>query len=176
MSSLARLQAQVAQFRSTARLPEAQLYGVDVSVSGWSPAEHLDHLLKVCNAILGRVREENPPAEPRAISLLGRVILACGWIPRGRAKAPARVFGARASVAELEAALAKLEANVNGIAPPMVALQRPIVPHPVFGGLTPSQALRFIVIHNAHHFRIVDEILRSSARRNAAVATSRPSL
>lgn len=176
MSSLVRLQTQIGRLRALASAPEERLYAAAPQISGWSVAEHVDHLVKVSSAVVGRVREENAPPEPRGISFIGRVILACGWIPRGVGKSPARVHGARATPVELEASLQKLEKSVAAVAPSMIDRRTPIVPHPRFGGLTPAQALRFAVVHNEHHLKIVEEILRSSARKNVSVGTSRPSL
>lgn len=35
----------------------------------------------------------------------------------------------------------------------------PIIRHPFFGGLTPAQTLRSIVVHTRHHLRIAREII-----------------
>jgi DinB superfamily len=161
VTSIVRLRAQLEQIRALIDTPD--LLDADAGISRWSPAEHLDHLIKVSSAIVGRVREENPPAEPRGISFLGQLILTCGWIPRGRGRSPARLHGARASPVELEAALTKLEKSVAAVMPEMLTPRTPTVPHPLFGGLTPSQGMRFVVIHNAHHLKIVRDILRKKA-------------
>lgn len=177
MKALTRIREQLQRIRSLSRTPEAHLFAVETRVSGWCTAEHLDHILKVSAAIVGRVRDTNATPERRGISLLGRLILLVGWIPRGRGRSPKSVVGTRIAAAELEPLIAKLEQSIAQVVPGVVTASRvPIVPHPYFGGLTRSQALRFVAIHNAHHLRIVDEILRSSARKNASAATSRPSL
>jgi hypothetical protein len=36
------------------------------------------------------------------------------------------------------------------------------LPHPYFGGLTPVQTLRFLVVHTGHHLRIVADIRRAT--------------
>jgi len=159
VKTLARIRQQLDRIRALATTPEPQLFAARPDVSAWCAAEHLDHILKVSAAIVGRVREANPPPEKRGISFLGRVILACGWIPRGRGRSPARLVGTRCAGSDLTASLAKLEISIARVEPEMVALRSPTVPHPMFGGLTPSQALRFVFIHNAHHLKIVDEIL-----------------
>lgn len=161
MTSLARLRAQLEQIRALAQSPD--IFEANERISRWSVAEHLDHLIKVSGAIVRRVCEENPPVEPRGISFTGRVVLACGWMPRGVGKAPKHVYGARATPVELEAAATKLEKSIAAVVPAMLALRTPTVPHPRFGGLTPAQAMRFVVIHNAHHLKIVTEILRGNA-------------
>ena len=161
MKSIARIQQQLGRIRALAAQP--QLFDVCPDVSNWCIGEHLDHILKVSTSVISRVRETNPPAEKRGISLLGRAILTIGGIPRGKGRSPARLVGTRVPASDLEASLAKLESAIAGITPEMIALQSPTVPHPIFRGLTPAQALRFVVIHNAHHLKIVDELL--DARR-----------
>jgi hypothetical protein len=158
VKTLARIRQQLDRIRGLAATP--QLFDASPGVSNWCIGEHLDHIVKVSSSVVGRVRETNPPVEKRGISLIGRAILTLGWIPRGRGRSPSRLVGTRVPAADLEASLAKLESAVAGIEPAMIALKSPTVPHPVFRGLTPAQALRFVEIHNAHHLKIVDEILR----------------
>jgi hypothetical protein len=128
------------------------------SISGWSVAQQLDHILKVCSAILkGLLRPGDPP--PRGIKFIGRAILFTGWIPRGRGRAPKNVHGMDASAEELTAALEETRQLLAAVRkeafrPP----DEPVVMHPFFGGLTPSQTLRTIVVHTRHHLKIVREI------------------
>ena len=146
--------------RALARSPEAQLCARQERISAWSPAEHLDHMYKVSMSIVRRINDEEAKPSRRGINLMGRVILLLGWIPRGQGKTPERLSGAICTGAHIEAALGRLEQALDTLPLDAVDASRsPIVPHPLFGGLTPSQALRFIVIHTKHHLRIIDEIL-----------------
>ena len=146
--------------RALARSPEAQLCARQERISAWSPAEHLDHTYKVSMSIVRRITDEDAKPSPRGINLIGRVILMLGWIPRGRGKTPPRLSGEVCTGAHIEEALARLDQALGALPMDAVTASRsPIVPHPLFGGLTPSQALRFIVVHTKHHLRIVDDIL-----------------
>ena len=161
MTSVERLREQIRSIRAIAANPEEDLFRVDSKISGWSPAEHLDHLIKVASAVVHRARDTSAAAEKRSISFIGRIILATGWIPRGKGRSPERMRGARATAAEIEAAVAKLEESLGRVDAAMMASEVPTIPHPRFGGLTPSQGLRFVIIHNIHHLKIVNEILRT---------------
>ena len=157
-AALARIREQLERMRALCNTPEAQLFAANERVSGWSPGEHVDHLLRVTNLILHRIPSDE--VLPRGISLLGRIILTLGWIPRGIGKAPERLGGRRTSPAELQATLEKVTNVLATIDTAAVdAARAPNVPHPRFGGLTPSQALRFVVIHNDHHLEIVRDVL-----------------
>jgi hypothetical protein len=159
-STLASIHTQIERMRTLARSTEAQLCTRQERISAWSPAEHLDHTQKVSMSIVRRLGDKSAKPSPRGINLMGRVILLLGWIPRGRGNAPERLRGAVCTGAHIEEALGRLEQALDAL--PLDALsasQLPIVPHPLFRSLTPSQALRFIVVHTNHHLRIVDEIL-----------------
>jgi hypothetical protein len=142
-----------------AELPPDELHFSRASVSGWSVAQQLDHILKVCSAMLkGMLRPGDAP--PGGINMTGRLILLVGRIPRGRGKAPERLRGVDASPEELAASLAETrrllaEVRAESFGP----ANNPIVRHPYFGGLTPSQTLRTIVVHTRHHLRIAREII-----------------
>lgn len=166
--TLTSLRTQIADLRAIALLPEAQLFAVAPRISGWSPAEHLDHTLKVSQSIVHRIGDAQAEASPRGISMEGRAVLMIGWIPRGVGRAPERLRGARATAEELEARIVRYEKVLAAVnAPSGMAARARIVPHPRFGGLTPAEGLRFAVVHNRHHLRIVGEVLRMSraARR-----------
>lgn len=140
-------------------LQSPQLLDALPKISRWSPAEHVDHTLKVALSVVNRLARPEPV--DGSISLLGRAVLLVQWIPRGAGKSPARLYGARETPLVLETTLAKLEERLGGLsAADLDASRTPTVPHPRFGGLTPRQALRFIAIHTDHHLKIVDEILR----------------
>jgi DinB superfamily len=128
------------------------------SISAWSVAQQLDHVLKVCSAILkGLLCPGDPP--PRGIKFIGRAILFAGWIPRGRGRAPDSVLGTEASSEELTAALEETRQLLAAVRRESFRpADEPAVMHPFFGGLTPSQTLRVIVVHTRHHLKIVREI------------------
>lgn len=158
-SALAQLRHQVSTIRALAMLPEPQLFAAS-TISGWTPAEHLDHLMRVAASIAELIMATDAAPLSRGINVVGRLILSVGRIPRGRAAAPERFRAERTDGAALLDALGRLEASVARIAADGVARRRvPTVKHPRFGGLTPPQALRFMAVHNDHHLRIIDDIL-----------------
>jgi hypothetical protein len=160
-SSLRKLREQVETIRTLARLPEPQLFASS-TVSGWTPSEHLNHLIRVASSVTGLAIAPDTPPLANGINGVGRLILAVGRIPRGRAAAPDRFRAERAVSSAILDAVAGLEQTVARISPDDIARRRvPTVKHPRFGGLTPPQALRFVAIHNDHHLRIIADILRA---------------
>jgi hypothetical protein len=129
------------------------------SISAWSVAQQLDHILKVCSAMLnGLIRPGATP--PRGINWIGRAILLFGRIPRGRAKAPERMRGVDATAEQLALAVEDTRRLLGDVrSDDFRPANVPVVRHPFFGGLNPSQSLRSAVVHTRHHLRIVSEIL-----------------
>lgn len=140
--------------------PEPRLFRAVPAVSTWCSVEHLDHLVKVSGMILRLLITASEAAPlPKRITPLGRLILVLGWIPRGRGKSPTRARGERVTAATLQTSLQELDALVERLDVQLLATSRTaVVPHPKFGGLTPSEALRFVVVHNEHHLRIIRDI------------------
>jgi hypothetical protein len=134
---------------------------VESKISAWTPAEHLDHLIKVGTAMFNRLLQSDVKRLTRGISPVGRIILTLGRIPRGLGKAPERVRGLRATAEELRASLEHLDALLATFnTTHLDAARGAIVPHPRFGGLTPAQTLRFAAIHNDHHLRIIADVIQ----------------
>jgi hypothetical protein len=158
---LDRVRAQVAELRALADKPEAQLCAT-APFSKWNPSEHLDHTIKVTASIVNRLLQADAPRGARSLTFIGRLVLLCGWIPRGVGKAPERVRGTRCNSADLHASLAKLEGKLELLtAEHLDDARGGIVPHPRFGDLVPTVALRFAVIHTRHHVRIIEDILKA---------------
>jgi hypothetical protein len=163
--ALQRLREQIDELRRLAALDEGALFATS-TVSAWTPAEHADHLIKVCTSVVQRLLDARPPAELKRLNVIGRLILLAGRIPRGRGRSPERLRGARVSAAELLESLQRLEAGIEQLNESILSAKRGrVVPHPYFGGLDPLQAIRFAVIHNRHHLLIINDVLHS--RRKA---------
>jgi hypothetical protein len=156
------LQEQVAEMRRLSALPDTQLFAT-CDVSHWTPSEHLDHSVKVMASVVRRLLKLDAE-RGRPLSAVGRLILLFGWIPRGRGKSPERLRGARVTREELFTALDALAGYLALLQASHLERGRgPIVPHPIFGGLTPPQAVRFAAIHTHHHLKIVADMLRQTA-------------
>jgi len=133
------------------------------NVSHWSIGEHIEHLGKVSTMIFCHVSSPTPlPSVAGGITLVGRVALALGWIPRGKGKAPAATVPARADPATVSRALVDLIHHLEAteLSPALAIDDRKL--HPVFGALTRRQWLRFMAVHQRHHLKIVRDIRRSA--------------
>ena len=135
------------------------------NVSGWSVAEQVDHLLKTDHSITSHLLTRTPAPGPTN-SLVGRIVLATGFIPRGTAEAPKRLRGLPAGQAELSASLDRCRESFRRLAaePEPLLAPGPVLPHKMFGALTALEALRFVPIHSRHHLKIVADIRRVAGR------------
>lgn len=162
--SVDRLRAQLAQLEGLVADRAAGDRRVP-SISGWSVAEHVEHLARAHGAIFARLIQLTEPDDPTSsggrVTLLGLVVLLVGRIPRGRGKAPAPsqpIGGGGDARAQLEAARVQLEQLADRT--DRLAASRGRFGHPYFGRLHPRQWLRFAEIHADHHLRIAREIVR----------------
>lgn len=144
------------------RGPAALSRGVP-AVSGWSVAQHLDHVTKVARWFLkGASSDWHAPEGTPPINPAGRFVLLTGWIPRGRGRSPEPVKGLDADAATLRDQLAVCRELVGklrsgpGLRPGGPLAMR----HPLFGGLTAAQGVRFAAVHTRHHLKIVRDIER----------------
>lgn len=174
-ASFARLDGQLAAF---ARLVSEEPEALDVrapAVSAWSVRQQVDHSLKVLHFGLVTLEKGSDRMLP-AINLLGRILMALNWIPRGRGKSPARVLPEERPDAELAAEVARLRrafADPSLAASPRLTDPTPIFPHPYFGGLSAAQGLHFLGCHTHHHWKIVRDIRRSARRSEEAAPSGR---
>jgi hypothetical protein len=134
-------------------------------VSDWSVGEQVDHVLKVLESSLARLAAPGKPLD-RGINVVGRILLKVGRLPRGVGRSPKSVLPTARSRAELADALDDVRERLRSLAAQadVWRSQRPLVPHPYFGGLTPKQGARMLVVHTDHHLRIVSDIRRAAGR------------
>ena len=126
--------------------------------SQWSISQHVDHCLLVMKAAMERLHDPKPTSRKK--TLVGHVILAIGWIPRGRGKAPELVRGTLRDPKEVVSAISEIERQTS--THPAAALANRnlrILKHPYFGGLTAEETLRFVAIHNRHHLKIIKDMV-----------------
>ncbi|MGD2215701.1 MAG: DinB family protein [Gemmatimonadales bacterium] len=131
-------------------------------ISAWSVADQLDHIARATQAMAGAIEQAVQPDAPGGgrPSLVGRMVLFTGWIPRGVGKAPQ---GARAQtgskqqlgslLVQSRRALDRLESRLQ-----QIDHARGRVNHFAFGDLTPRQWLNIIEIHTRHHLKIIRDI------------------
>ncbi|MEZ5314335.1 MAG: DinB family protein [Thermoanaerobaculia bacterium] len=169
--ALDRIDAQFAAIRTLiVEHPEALDLG-EPEVSGWSVRLQVDHILKALSIGLqtldGGIQKPQRPIKP-----LGRLLMALDWLPRGVAKSPERIAPVATSDAGLVAELDRLAAAYRALDPAdeRLASPAPVFPHPYFGGLSACQGIAFLGTHTHHHWKIVRDIRRASARRSKASA------
>lgn len=143
-----------------AKLGDAFVEKTNLSISAWSICEHLDHLLKVGQNILQDVLDQKFQANAQPISFLGKIVLFFEFIPRGKAKAPKIVAGSKVSANDLISRSIFCINLINKIKLAKNCLDNnpPLKSHPYFGGLSSKQWLKFMSIHNRHHFKIISKI------------------
>ena len=159
------VQQQLQHYRPFFELEPELLTANEPTISGWGISSHLDHTLRVTCAIVKAVAAGKELTGP-GISLLGRLVLAIGYIPRGKAKSPASVSGQPSSVMELNGLWQAAANELQQIARGVDALgSKRLIAHPRFGALTAEQGLRFVIVHTNHHLKIAREILAVQRRQ-----------
>ncbi|WP_158839392.1 DUF1569 domain-containing protein [Polaribacter sp. L3A8] len=131
---------------------------VDTSVSKADVAWHLDHSLRVLNAVAESISTSDPTLFRNNFTLVGKICLTLGFFPRGKAKAPEylkspEVILEAAIVTQLAAAIAHIEAIKN-------LDENAYFRHPLFGHINKKRVFRFIDTHTNHHLKIVKSILK----------------
>jgi hypothetical protein len=138
-------------------IPDASKSNPAVSKRGvdW----HLEHSLKIINAICKTIAKSNQEDYTPKFSFVKYYILWTGNIPRGKAPSPKpfnnkdAVDASRLSgwLEEAKLSLTTLH-NLN---------PKQHFRHPFFGDLKLKEAKRFITIHTAHHLNIIDDIVKT---------------
>jgi hypothetical protein len=140
------------------------LHGVEApSVSKWTVGKQLEHLLLSDEAVLDRLDRlmdgrEGPEAGGKTV--LGRVVLLTGFIPRGMGKAPGAVKPAGRDAADIEAGLQRLRQRMSELLEQLPLLEEAgwRCRHPYFGALDIGEWMRFMDVHHRHHLKIVRDI------------------
>lgn len=129
-------------------------------VSKWSVGMQIQHCLISTKAILDAVADSEPGAEKPTFSLPRLVVLTLGRIPRGKGKAP-KASHPEPSPSE-EVLRQSLQEARESARRARGAEKDAYWRHFVFGVMRRDTALKFVEIHNKHHMRIVDDILKKS--------------
>lgn len=141
----------------------------DDRVSNWNVGEQLEHLVLVDRGILDALEKTDPPAAPDGAgpTVLGRVLLALGYIPRGRGKAPKFVMPREVDPAALEARLEGVRERFEALGESLHQLDDGTVRarHHAFGHLDGVRWLRFVDIHHHHHWKIIRDIRKRTSGR-----------
>lgn len=136
-------------------------------VSKWTVGKQLEHLLLSDETILERFERltdgRDAPA-PGGATLVGRVLLATGFIPRGAGKAPRGVVPAGRDAADIEAGLRRLAGRLDELTEQLPLLEQAgwRCKHPYFGALDIGEWMRFMDVHHRHHLKIVRDIRKAA--------------
>ncbi len=130
----------------------------DPAVSSWSVGEHIHHCCLSMIGISKSLQKSTPPATRAKPTVARAAVLYFGFIPRGRAKSPSFVVP-KPSVPQSELfALLDTSTQLVGMAS---SLDRATwFTHPFLGPMNRDQALKFVLVHNRHHLKIVSDILK----------------
>ncbi len=170
---LERLAARLDETAAVLDWPDERLYPRVEAVSAWSPAQHVDHVLRALDLLFGRAEaleggrseEIRPSGRPR---LLGRLVLVTGWIPRGRGRAPEAAlpdprpvrYRLRVALGDATRRSEQLRARTDRLRE-----AQGVLPHPQLGDFDAPCWIRFADVHTRHHLAIVADIDRRRAVR-----------
>lgn len=138
-------------------IPRADVLVPDVSK--WSVGMHVQHCCLATIAVCDSLVASEPPVPRSSFSLVTSAIFLTGRIPRGRGKSPEQAIPRdEIWTNELEGLLLDAERR---LAAARQASRDQWFRHFAFGVLDRDRTLKFIGIHNRHHARIVQDILRA---------------
>ncbi len=127
------------------------------AVSEWSIGMHVHHcclaMIEICQSLIS----STPPPPRSRFSLVTALVFLSGRIPRGRGRARDVVLPRQdVSPADLWTLLDQSERILTEVPDldPKTWFR-----HFVFGVLDRDKTLRFILIHNRHHLRIISDIV-----------------
>jgi hypothetical protein len=132
----------------------------------WSALDVVEHLVRVEEAIISRVKQRPPRTwREAARARLSLELISVYFLVGRRFKAPVPAILPQGGVtlADLStrwaAAQEAMRRTIDGFGPAEFA--RPMMRHAILGLLTPMEALTFIRRHIAHHHRQIARIRRS---------------
>jgi hypothetical protein len=140
---------------------------VQTVVSSWSVGDHLEHLMLADTGILNWLHRA---AQGEALdtggrpSKIGYVILATGFIPRGKGTAPERTSPKHLDRDVVLAGFGRVRQLASELQQrtPELRATRARWRHPVLGFLSTYQWVRFAHVHHRHHRKIMADIMRRS--------------
>lgn len=131
---------------------------VDTSVSKADVAWHLDHSLKVLNAVAESMEKSDPTLFRNNFTLIGKICFKLGFFPRGKANAPEYL---KSPEVILEAAIVTQLAEAREHIKVIKNLdENAYFRHPLFGHINKKRVFRFMDTHTNHHLKIVKSILK----------------
>ena len=146
-------QAQIDELRGLVPQRDTAL----ADVSGWSVGMHIHHCGLAMSEISRNLIECDEPVPSRKPGPNASMILKTGSIPRGVAQAPDIAIPTCDVTGQvIEETLRESAAQLDRLPP---VGDRCWFRHHVLGVLVKRDAVRFMSVHNAHHLKIVADIL-----------------
>jgi hypothetical protein len=131
---------------------------IKTSVSKANVAWHLDHSLKVINAVVTTMQNSDPALYEDNFSFIGKLLLKFRFFPRGKAKAPKYVTPPEIIVKDdIILQLAEARTQIKTISS---LDNNAYFKHPLFGNINKSRVVQFLEAHTNHHLKIVKSILK----------------
>lgn len=149
-----KLQAQLEEMEQYIQKKEQLDPEISKAPVGW----HLAHNLKVIHSILDAITTSDPGRYQKKFSWIKEIVYLTGRIPRGKARAPKKVFPEE-NVSEevLKAQIATAKEKIPGI---LELPENAFFEHPYFGHIKRDETTKFLVIHTGHHLKIIRDILK----------------
>ncbi len=121
-------------------------------------AWHLDHSLKVINAICDALQVSTLESYRKKFSMIRLISFTFGFLPRGKSRSPKSVLPPEViETDDIVSQLAIARDKLDGLEE---LDEKANFRHPFFNELNKKQAQRFIKIHTRHHLKIVRDILK----------------
>lgn len=131
---------------------------INTAVSIVPVSWHLDHSLKVINAVVKNMKNSDPALYQNNFRFLGKFFLKVGFFPRGKARAPKYVHPpAEILKSAIISQLQEARQNIKGI---QSLDENAYFKHPLFGNTNKFRVIRFLDTHTNHHLKIVKSILK----------------
>mgnify|MGYP000312516091 CR=1 FL=1 len=134
-----------------------QKESINLKISKVNVGWHIDHSLKVINAVISTMQKSNPDEYEDNFKFLGKLLFALQIFPRGKAKAPKHVKPPEIILNEdliHQLALAKKQLQQIELLD-----KNAFFKHPLFGNVNKQRVLTFLNIHTKHHLKIIKHIL-----------------
>ena len=163
--------------------PQHVLFSTHETISGWSPAEHLYHILLSNGKSLKAARlaavDRGPTVHEGTPNDIGKRVLDEGSFGDLEAEAPSSVRPPRdLSRMDLRTAYQRSRNQFEALHEhvPNLPEADARLPHPAFGPLRASEWLCFARIHSDHHQDIVQQILNAARSQSASTAAQAPKM
>jgi len=130
---------------------------INPAISKANVAWHLDHNLKVINAVITNMKASDVTLFRNNFSFLGKVFFTLGFFPKGKAKAPKHVMPPEIIVKE--DIIKQLMEAIENIKEIDKLSKNSYFRHPLFGHIPKRRVVRFLNIHTNHHLKIIKNIL-----------------